>query len=47
MIINKLIKSECGLKRYYALKAKSQNSIYYKIRLILYIFIASIRDIFK
>ena len=47
MKINKFIKSECGLKQYYALKAKSENNMYYKIRLIWYILIASIRDILK
>ncbi len=47
MKIKKLIKTECGLKQYYALKNKSENNLYYKMRLILYILIASIRDIFK
>ena len=47
MKIEEYIKTKCGLQEYYALKAKSENSLYYKMRLILFIFIASIRDILK
>ena len=47
MKIEEYIKTKCGLQEYHALKAKSENSLYYKMRLILFIFIASIRDILK
>jgi len=47
MKIEKYIKTKCGLKQYYTLKAKSENNLYYKLRLILYILTASIRDLLK
>ena len=45
MKIEKYIKTKCGLNQYYTLKAKSENNLYYKMRLILYILKASIRDL--
>ena len=47
MKIEKYIKTKCGLEQYYTLKEKSENNLYYKMRLILYILTASIRDILK
>ena len=47
MKIEKYIKTKCGLEEYNTLKVKSENSLYYKMRLILFVITASIRDLLK
>ena len=47
MKIEKYIKTECGRNRYYELKRDYNKNIFSKIRLILYVIIASTRDIFR
>ena len=47
MKIEKYIKTECGRDLYYKLKSDSNKNIFSKIRLILYVIIASARDVFK
>ena len=47
MKIEKYIKTECGKTRYHELKKEYDKNIVSKARFIIYIIIASIRDIFK
>tara|TARA_A100001388_G_scaffold221440_1_gene172157 strand:+ start:269 stop:421 length:153 start_codon:yes stop_codon:yes gene_type:complete len=47
MKIEKYIKTDCGRNRFHELKRDYNKNIFSKIRLILYVVIASIRDIFK
>ncbi len=47
MKIEKFIKTECGRNRYNELKRNYNKNIISKIRLILFVLIATTRDIFK
>ncbi len=47
MKIDKYIKTECGRDKYHKLKRDYNKNIISKIRLILYVIIASARDIFR
>ena len=47
MKIEKYIKTECGRDRYHKLKRDYNKNILSKIRLILYVIVATIRDVFK
>jgi hypothetical protein len=47
MNIKKYIKTQCGIEKYYMLKIKSENSLPWKVRLYIFITIATIRDLFR
>ena len=47
MSIEKYIKTQCGLDRYYDLRKKSHIGILHKLRFYIYTIIASIRDLFS
>ena len=46
-MIEKFIKSECGLSEYRRLRALSKDKLFFKLRLYFFIIIATIRDLFK
>ncbi|MFT4516925.1 MAG: hypothetical protein ACI93D_000491 [Gammaproteobacteria bacterium] len=46
-MIEKFIKTECGLSEYKRLKILSENKLFFKLKLYLYIVAATIRDFFK
>ena len=47
MKIKKYIKTKCGIERYLELRKDYNKNTFSKIRLILYVIVASLRDIFK
>ncbi len=47
MNIRKYIKTQCGLEKYHELKIKSKDSILLRLRLYLFIILASMRDLFR
>ncbi len=47
MKIEKYIKTECGRSRYRELKKDYNKNIVSKFRFIVYVIMASVRDIFK
>jgi hypothetical protein len=46
-MIEKFIKTECGLSEYKRLKILSEHKLFFKLKLYLYIIAATIRDFFK
>ena len=46
-MIQNFIKTECGLSEYRRLKILSENNLFFKLKLYLYIIMATIRDFFK
>ncbi len=47
MKIKKYIKTKCGMNRYLELRKDYNKNIFTKIRLIFYVIVASLRDIFN
>ena len=45
--MQKYIKTECGITEYRRLRALSKKSIFNKLRFYWFIFIGTIRDLFK
>ena len=46
-MIEKFIKSECGLSEYRRLRTLSKDKPFFKPRLYFFVIIATIRDLFK
>jgi len=46
-LINKYIKTECGIDEYHRLKILSKKNIFFKLRFYWFVAIAAIRDFFK
>ena len=46
-MIEKFIKSECGLSEYRRLRTLSKDKLFSKLRLYFFVIIATIRDLFK
>ena len=46
-MIEKFIKSDCGLSEYRRLRVLSKGKPFFKLRLYFFIIIAAIRDLFK
>ncbi len=46
-MIEKFIKTECGLSEYKRLKILSEDRVLFKIRLYVFVIIAIMRDLFK
>ena len=46
-MIEKFIKSECGLTKYRRLRKLSEDKPFFKLRLYFFVLTATIRDLFK